>query len=516
MSLRPTSAPDAPPTGGPNFVATLALVATLILIAAALGYRAITDDRDTRNRIHALAQAADEIRYCDEVLTMSARMAVFTGEPRWDARYREFVPKLQQSLDSAAEFSPQDRGALEETGVANLRLIRRETRAIELARSGRRQEATRLLLGEEYEADKVSYAAGLTRLTDALEASGEAAEASLRRDLAIAGAAIAALFGVIAFILGRAYRTLVGRLATERTLATVARDLAALPGLSLDERMRRALTTICSRAGAARAVLVRAEEGGRDAPAAARDGWASDSGVRRAGEGAPQTPPGSLVVRVEQGEGAGCLLALLPGEQRMRWGPRDLDVLRALGEILVRAVEISEKEAALTRLASTDSLTSLANRRSFTAQLDREILRMSRSGEPSALMMLDLDFFKSVNDRHGHAVGDAVLMHLAAVARSTVRAIDLVGRIGGEEFAVLMPGTDLHTGVLAAERLRRAVEGSPSPTDAGSVAVTISIGVTVLGVPGDSADRALGRADNALYAAKAGGRNCVRTFVATY
>jgi diguanylate cyclase (GGDEF)-like protein/PAS domain S-box-containing protein len=166
-------------------------------------------------------------------------------------------------------------------------------------------------------------------------------------------------------------------------------------------------------------------------------------------------------------------------------------------------------EAELARLATTDPLTGVANRRRFLEQVGMELDRMKRFGDPATLLMLDVDHFKAVNDTHGHAAGDAVLRHLAELARLRLRRVDLLGRLGGEEFGILLPGTNRAGALLLAERFRRQVEDTPAQSAKGSISVTISIGVTELG-PGDSGpDAILARADAALYRAKEAGRNRV-------
>jgi diguanylate cyclase (GGDEF)-like protein len=123
--------------------------------------------------------------------------------------------------------------------------------------------------------------------------------------------------------------------------------------------------------------------------------------------------------------------------------------------------------------------------------------------------MLDLDYFKRVNDTFGHTVGDAVLRHVAGLARSRLRGIDLFGRLGGEEFAVLLPGTALTGALEFAERLRQHVAENPTPCDNGPIAITVSIGVTELDPQDSGPSNVLARADRALYGAKEAGRNRV-------
>ena len=171
--------------------------------------------------------------------------------------------------------------------------------------------------------------------------------------------------------------------------------------------------------------------------------------------------------------------------------------------------EQKHKEEELVRLANTDGLTGIANRRYFTDQLTQEVLRAERTEQPAAVMMIDLDYFKLVNDAHGHAMGDRVLQHFVAVARRSLRKIDLLGRLGGEEFAALLPGSGLEAALEAAERLRSALANTPMAIEGGEIRVTVSIGVTLLRAGDASADPPLQRADEALYAAKTQGRNRV-------
>jgi two-component system, cell cycle response regulator len=161
-------------------------------------------------------------------------------------------------------------------------------------------------------------------------------------------------------------------------------------------------------------------------------------------------------------------------------------------------------------LALTDELTGLYNRRYLFAHLDELHERANKDGIGAAVCLLDVDHFKRVNDAHGHAAGDDVLREVAACAMQSVRSADLVARFGGEEFAVVMPGTEMTAAVAAAERLRAAIEERRFLIRETAVALhlTASIGVTVI-APGDTREQALKRADDALYAAKAGGRNLV-------
>jgi two-component system, cell cycle response regulator len=162
-------------------------------------------------------------------------------------------------------------------------------------------------------------------------------------------------------------------------------------------------------------------------------------------------------------------------------------------------------------MAITDALTGLHNRRYMESHLGTLAEQASSRGKPLALMMLDIDFFKSINDSYGHDAGDDVLREFAVRVRKSIRGIDLACRYGGEEFVIVMPETDLHVAGMVAERLRRAIAGEPFVVSKGTkrIEVTISIGLSTLEVKGESVADVLKRADTALYRAKHDGRNRV-------
>ncbi len=165
----------------------------------------------------------------------------------------------------------------------------------------------------------------------------------------------------------------------------------------------------------------------------------------------------------------------------------------------------------LCELSLKDPLTGLANRRHVRAVLEREIDRVARSGEAALLLMLDIDHFKQVNDRHGHLAGDIVLQSVARTLESCVRPMDTVARYGGEEFAIVLPACQFGFGRVIAERVRRAVEATPvriSPSLTLNVTVSIGGAFALQWIRSTTALWA-DRADAELYKAKLGGRNCI-------
>jgi diguanylate cyclase (GGDEF)-like protein len=192
--------------------------------------------------------------------------------------------------------------------------------------------------------------------------------------------------------------------------------------------------------------------------------------------------------------------------RRLRRNREEID--RHHGQLREQNEELQRANEVLEQLSITDGLTKLHNHRYFQETLTREIKRVSRSGEPLAMLLVDIDDFKALNDRHGHAEGDAVLERIARVLNECVRESDVLARYGGEEFVVLATGTDLAGGVYLAEKVRTAVaettfllHDSLEPMRA-----TVSIGVAAF--EGDR-KRFFHAADRALYRAKAAGKNCV-------
>lgn len=164
----------------------------------------------------------------------------------------------------------------------------------------------------------------------------------------------------------------------------------------------------------------------------------------------------------------------------------------------------------LRNLAIIDSLTGTFNRREFLRLMNDEVARTKRfPNVPATVLMLDIDHFKIINDTYGHPAGDATLAHFGAIIKENVRRVDSVGRIGGEEFGILLIGTDLESGVEFAERLRLAIAQGQVVHDGKLIQFTVSIGVTQIDPSDNDAVAAVSRADKALYAAKDRGRNCV-------
>jgi diguanylate cyclase (GGDEF)-like protein len=192
----------------------------------------------------------------------------------------------------------------------------------------------------------------------------------------------------------------------------------------------------------------------------------------------------------------------------------DLTLARAMSApaaLGLSSARLTKQNRDLAHAAMVDPLTLLFNRRYFETRIDEEIQRARRYGVDLALLVIDADDFKSLNDRFGHLVGDQVLRGISDTLRRSVRAFDVCTRFGGEEFAILMPGSSTASALQSAERIRQRIEHyrfEPLRVPPARQP-TISVGVAVLGGDGSALDL-IARADRALYAAKAAGKNCVR------
>ena len=227
---------------------------------------------------------------------------------------------------------------------------------------------------------------------------------------------------------------------------------------------------------------------------------------------APDNPSAPIQLRNDYEEVRVLSTVLRDLVERLTRKTRQMNELNATLEhrVAERTKELEEANQRLEETVRTDALTGLNNRRYFF-ELGRTALKKSiRAGKPLSAIMFDADLFKKVNDTYGHAVGDKALIHLSAMAQHALRDTDILARLGGEEFAVLLENTDEDAAAEVAERLRRSINDEALPLERGKITLSISAGVACLNPEGgDELDTLLVLADKALYAAKSGGRNQV-------
>lgn len=208
---------------------------------------------------------------------------------------------------------------------------------------------------------------------------------------------------------------------------------------------------------------------------------------------------------VSDGELSGCIVARSTLDKLSK---RDISYLEQLTRQSSITINRANTYSKVLQYATLDALTNLNNRRQFEIRLKQEIATTKRQKTPLCAMMIDIDFFKKVNDTYGHASGDEVLRTAASVIKAQLRESDIPARYGGEEFAVLLPYTHIEEAVIVGERLRKAVEETPIFIDKKNINVTISMGLAEFGQE-ENGEELFKRADSALYEAKESGRNRV-------
>jgi diguanylate cyclase (GGDEF)-like protein len=197
-------------------------------------------------------------------------------------------------------------------------------------------------------------------------------------------------------------------------------------------------------------------------------------------------------------------------EQSSGFSDVDVALLEAISDQLGLAIRHTQLFHELRRGSQHDDLTGLGNRRLLRIRLEDELHRAERFGQTVSVLVIDIDHFKSLNDRHGHPTGDASLRKLAGLMTRNLRRIDTIARVGGEEFVVLLPRTNLTEASVVAEKLRSVVERTEFPGGEGQPGGTLTISIGVATLQHDETGAALlARADTALYAAKDRGRNSV-------
>jgi len=237
--------------------------------------------------------------------------------------------------------------------------------------------------------------------------------------------------------------------------------------------------------------------------------WEKENAVESVGE----MPQSWLGVPLLIGKDAIGVMAIQDFTKQDVYDAHDLEIMTAIASQAAIAIENARLFDKVKRLASTDELTGLNNRRHFLELAHAEFNRGLRYGGSLSTLLLDIDNFKDFNDTYGHAIGDKVLQVVAKLCMGSLRITDILGRYGGEEFAILLPETHLEVSKTVAERLRKSVAETLIPTERGDLSVTVSIGIAEKNELTPTLETLIARADQAMYVAKHKGRNQVATSV---
>ena len=214
-----------------------------------------------------------------------------------------------------------------------------------------------------------------------------------------------------------------------------------------------------------------------------------------------------FILLTTKGEKRDIIQGLAAGADDFLIKPFNQEELKYRIRIGERIINLEQR---ILKMAHTDALTGIMNRRAFMERLEEETIRAHRNQTPLSFIISDIDHFKRVNDTYGHQVGDLVLQHVSALFKMALRPYDLLGRYGGEEFVVCLPGVDETSVANTAERLRKRVAAMDIQTPQGTIDITVSFGTATLRhSPAEEMENLVRRADEALYRAKEGGRNRV-------
>lgn len=509
-----------------GFAAAILLVCLLVILA----YRTFNQFEATAKQQIEITEAAEQIRYYDEVLTMSARIGAFTSSPIWQARYDAHVPLLDSAIARGQMALEGAVDPLNQVSEENDRLIEMEMRAFELAEKGQSEEAIALLFSPQYFESKSVYGQGLQEFIKAIETRRRDVAISFKIQLWLTATIAVAIMGLLGYIAYRMYNVLARRLDLEAALSTVAKRLVTPEQENLNQEIQWVLELLAKKSRADHVWLIQ-----RHAPSVQRlirtwhhSGDKTDdvtmNAMLTALQFAAVDTNGNIAINpahkdqarigdfigvsIQRENDHEFMICLISDEYKvLDWTETDRNVLLNLDEIIVRAIESQHREMQLKRLATTDEMTGLFNRRQFDIFLREEWNRCKGTSTTSALLILDLDHFKQVNDNYGHSIGDQVLKGIAKRLLDQIRDDDIACRVGGEEFAIILPTSDIENSLRTAERIRTFIGNTPISTEAGDIDITVSIGVTTMLKTDQGPDDVYKRSDNALYFSKENGRN---------
>ena len=526
----------------PIYLVLFPIITSLFILIVALGYHILAEYQADIIVERQLLNIAAEIRYYDEVLTMSANMGALTGDSIWERRYMDVVGKLDLAMTNAVGLNLESKAYIDEVSVANQHLIALESKAFDLVRAGRKAEAIDMMFSDEYKQYKLIYSDGISSFITSLQEAQKVHERQKNDKLVISTIMIFFLFLSIIFILLYTFRLLAKHLDIENLLIQVSRRLLSQGSERVDEDIQWFLAMVADKAKADYACLV--HRSGvellnvwyySDTTSSANDmtmrlsdismSMKSDSnGIvdwtdisRQSGDERLQKQmlkemgiESYICVTAVLNHADELQISLASTRRRLAFNRADYPILISLLEIISQAIKQQAHKDRLFELATKDSLTGLINRNSFLEKLKQVMEQQKCSDITSALLMLDIDHFKRINDTYGHAVGDLALAYFAKRVKSCLREIDVVGRLGGEEFAVILPNTNAEDALIVAERIRKAIESGSVITSSETVHFTVSIGGTMIVTADQERGVPLKRADSAMYIAKQEGRNQVQ------
>ncbi len=516
------------------FVLMLTLL-SLLAIALSLSQQSITAFFNGTQEVHNLLETAYNIQTYDVILTTEAKLYAIDSDSSHQVIYDETLILLEEAFDEVVDFDPNYQSYIDRIDEANILLVDLELQAFDLSSKYHNSEAIRILLSQEYSQYKEMYALVLNELIEDINSTHNARYEQLEDTLNFNLLIIFSVFILIIIFLVIVYIVLERRMRFEQKLTVISHRL-----LSTDETIDSVFeytlneikdffkldyVLILNHRGQGKAESYTSSLNKQDKdfdknikeqlkyfPSDVRNvERCSRYSLSKDKRDRLEILQASDVLRLisKVNESLALELVLISKHSHRLYSNLDQLGLQNLMDLLLLFLDQSSYKQNLYHLATYDTLTHILNRRSFLRELDNILYHHKKSQQTCHMIMMDLDLFKNVNDEYGHAVGDEVLRHFTSHAQACIRADDVFGRIGGEEFAIVLPNSTEKIALRVANRIRELIESQALNIDAYSIKYTVSLGVTKVN-DNDTASTLMIRSDKALYKAKNNGRNQVQ------
>lgn len=510
------------------FIGIFYLVTLFLTLQALNQYSQGSEDA---NRMRTYA---DEIRYYDQVLTLESLLAAESGQALHIETYHQTLAKLDRAFENVVVLDNAYQSYIQSITDANTQLVLLESKAFDYSMAGRFDLARSVILSETYTSYKQVYQLELDKFVDELDANQKQLYIVLKNNLYFNLWMIFLFLSLMVVSLIFIYRNINTRVKLERRYTEISNRLLSIEehetngeyqwildllvqqyrvdfSYLVQTRSQKIENIWISNHNPAKLQLERFSEYIQTHPLKCDHiEWLSilsmDKSNRIQAKGLNVHNYLRLAIFFDTDQTLELGLISLHHDHRYT-SDHYREIFAILNQLKLSIHQVLYKEN-LYRLATIDMLTGIYNRRSFMERLDTELIRQHRYQQALSMMMLDLDFFKRVNDQFGHAAGDLVLQDFTQKAKSCLRDIDLFGRVGGEEFVILLPSTDIEGAKVVAERIRILIESGYVQLEHNHYRYTVSIGVSQM-VDGDTAKTFINRIDQAMYAAKNAGRNTV-------
>lgn len=478
---------------------------------------------------------AQDIRYYDQVLTLESMLGAATGEPIHALKYNQYLNELNAALDHVVDLESNYTTIIHRIDDANAQLVTFERQAFDLGMRHETEKALMILHSETYTGYKEVYQQEFEHLIDELYASHHQLYVDLKNNLYLSLWWVFIFLTLLILGLVLVYRIINQRMNLEKRFTEISNRLLSIEEQDTNETYQWVLESLATQFHVDYVYLYLKDansilniwQSSKDFEVLSTQLQAFSLSHRLENDQVDRYTLNSTqsnhrdmlktmrihgIMRMANGSNhhQTIEIGIVSLKYLHRLNHEILSEIHGILKLLTLSIHQTLYKENLYQLATLDSLTGLLNRRSFLERLDSELLRFHRYPEAFSFLMLDLDLFKLVNDEYGHSAGDMVLKDFANHVKSCLRDIDSFGRVGGEEFSIILPNTNIEGAQHVAERIRQKVESGTLTYENHTIHYTVSIGLT-LNHKDDQSLTLMERADKALYLAKNSGRNKVST-----